>query len=91
MTPLSVVCESPSDADGLRRQLAGEMGFILPAVRIQDNLQINANSYVARVKEIEAGGYLGAHGALASASKACRTRFLSETTPEFSASGEGGP
>jgi flagellar biosynthesis protein FlhA len=40
---------------GLRRQLAGEMGFVLPAVRIQDNLQINANSYVVRVKEIEAG------------------------------------
>jgi flagellar biosynthesis protein FlhA len=39
----------------LRRQLAGEMGFILPAVRIQDNLQINANSYIVRVKEIEAG------------------------------------
>ncbi|WP_119301908.1 flagellar biosynthesis protein FlhA [Dongia deserti] len=39
----------------LRRQLASEMGFILPAVRIQDNLQINANSYVVRVKEIEAG------------------------------------
>ena len=39
----------------LRRQLAGEIGFVLPAVRIQDNLQINANSYVVRVKEIEAG------------------------------------
>jgi flagellar biosynthesis protein FlhA len=39
----------------LRRQLATEMGFILPAVRIQDNLQINANSYVMRIKEIEAG------------------------------------
>jgi flagellar biosynthesis protein FlhA len=39
----------------LRRQLAGEMGFILPAVRIQDNLQINANSYIMRIKEIEAG------------------------------------
>ncbi|MBI2254273.1 MAG: flagellar biosynthesis protein FlhA [Proteobacteria bacterium] len=39
----------------LRRQLAGEMGFILPAVRIQDNLQIQANSYVIRIKEIEAG------------------------------------
>lgn len=39
----------------LRRQLAGEMGFVLPAVRIQDNLQINANSYVIRIKEIEAG------------------------------------
>ncbi len=39
----------------LRRQLAGEIGFVLPAVRIQDNLQINANSYVVRIKEIEAG------------------------------------
>lgn len=39
----------------LRRQLAGEMGFILPAVRIQDNLQINANSYIIRIKEIESG------------------------------------
>jgi flagellar biosynthesis protein FlhA len=39
----------------LRRQLATEMGFVLPAVRIQDNLQINANSYIVRVKEIEAG------------------------------------
>ncbi len=40
---------------GLRRQLASDMGFIMPAVRIQDNLQLPANSYVIRVKEIEAG------------------------------------
>jgi flagellar biosynthesis protein FlhA len=40
---------------GLRRQLAGDMGFIMPAVRIQDNLQLPPNSYVLRVKEIEAG------------------------------------
>ncbi|MBI3420394.1 MAG: flagellar biosynthesis protein FlhA [Proteobacteria bacterium] len=40
---------------GLRRQLAGEMGFVLPAVRIQDNLQLAPNCYVIRVKEIEAG------------------------------------
>ncbi len=39
----------------LRRQLAQEAGFVLPAVRIQDNLQLPANSYVIRVKEIEAG------------------------------------
>jgi len=35
--------------------LAGDMGFIMPAVRIQDNLQLPPNSYVLRVKEIEAG------------------------------------
>ncbi len=40
----------------LRRQLAGELGFVMPAVRIQDNLQLQANSYIIRVKEIEAGG-----------------------------------
>lgn len=40
---------------GLRRQLAEEMGFILPAVRIQDNLQLSANTYVLRIKEVEAG------------------------------------
>ena len=39
----------------LRRQIAGEMGFVMPAVRIQDNLQLPANSYVIRVKEIESG------------------------------------
>ncbi len=40
---------------GLRKQLASEMGFIMPAVRIQDNLQLPPNSYVVRIKEIEAG------------------------------------
>jgi flagellar biosynthesis protein FlhA len=39
----------------LRRQMARDMGFVLPAVRIQDNLQLPANSYVVRIKEIEAG------------------------------------
>lgn len=41
---------------GLRRQLAEEMGFILPSVRIQDNLQLQANDYAVRIKEIYAGG-----------------------------------
>ena len=40
---------------GLRRQLAEDMGYILPSVRIQDNLQLPANTYVLRIKEIEAG------------------------------------
>jgi flagellar biosynthesis protein FlhA len=38
---------------GLRRQLANEMGFVMPSVRIQDNMQLPANTYVVRVKEIE--------------------------------------
>ncbi|WP_029007115.1 flagellar biosynthesis protein FlhA [Azospirillum halopraeferens] len=40
---------------GLRRQIAGEVGFVMPAVRIQDNLQLPPNVYVIRIKEIEAG------------------------------------
>jgi flagellar biosynthesis protein FlhA len=40
---------------GLRRQLAGEIGIIMPAVRIQDNLQLPPNTYLIRIKEIEAG------------------------------------
>ncbi len=39
----------------LRRQIAQDMGFIMPSVRIQDNMQLPANTYVIRVKEIEAG------------------------------------
>ncbi len=40
---------------GLRRAIAAEMGFVLPPVRIQDNMQLPADSYSIRVKEIEAG------------------------------------
>lgn len=39
----------------LRRQLAAEMGFVMPSVRILDNMQLTAQAYVMRVKEVEAG------------------------------------
>jgi len=39
----------------LRRQIASEMGFVMPSVRILDNIQLPANGYVIRVKEVEAG------------------------------------
>lgn len=39
----------------LRKQLAQEIGFVLPSVRIQDNIQLSPLSYVIRVKELEAG------------------------------------
>ena len=39
----------------LRRQLASEIGFVMPSVRIQDNMQLPANAYVLRVKEIDTG------------------------------------
>ena len=39
----------------LRRSLAIEMGFVMPAVRILDNVQLEANSYVLKIKEVDAG------------------------------------
>jgi flagellar biosynthesis protein FlhA len=32
------------------------MGFVMPAVRILDNVQLDANAYVIKIKEVEAGG-----------------------------------
>ena len=40
----------------LRRQLASDMGFVMPAVRILDNMQLPANDYIIKVKEVDAGG-----------------------------------
>lgn len=45
----------PDQIKALRRQLATDMGFVMPSVRIQDNLQLPATSYIVRIKEIEAG------------------------------------
>ena len=45
----------PHQIKALRRQLAAELGFVMPSVRIQDNIQLPANTYVVRLKEIEAG------------------------------------
>jgi flagellar biosynthesis protein FlhA len=39
----------------LRRSLAVEMGFVMPAVRLLDNVQLDANTYVIKIKEVEAG------------------------------------
>ncbi len=39
----------------LRRQLAQEMGFVMPAVRILDNMQLGANEYRIRIKEFDSG------------------------------------
>ena len=53
---------SPDGADrlteqikALRRALATEMGFVMPAVRILDNVQLDANTYAIKIKEVDAG------------------------------------
>ena len=39
----------------LRRQIASEMGFVMPSVRIIDNMALGSTDYVIRVKELQAG------------------------------------
>jgi len=45
----------PDQIRALRRQLAGELGFVMPSVRIQDNINLPADIYVVRLKELEIG------------------------------------
>lgn len=39
----------------LRRTLAAEYGFVMPSVRILDNMRLPAQGYCIRIKEMEAG------------------------------------
>ena len=59
---LSLVKEDENGSDrlteqikALRRQLATELGFVMPPVRILDNMQLEPNVYKVRIKEVEAG------------------------------------
>jgi flagellar biosynthesis protein FlhA len=59
---LSLVKEDDTGTDrlteqikALRRQLATELGFIMPPVRILDNMQLEPNEYRIRIKEVDAG------------------------------------
>jgi len=59
---LSLVKEDESGSDrlteqikALRRQLATELGFVMPPVRILDNMQLEPNDYMVKIKEVEAG------------------------------------
>jgi flagellar biosynthesis protein FlhA len=39
----------------LREQMANDLGFMLPPVRIHDNLQLEGKTYIIKVKEMEVG------------------------------------
>lgn len=39
----------------LRRQLAMDLGFVMPPVRILDNMQLEPNVYQVKIKEVNAG------------------------------------
>jgi flagellar biosynthesis protein FlhA len=45
----------PEQIKRLRRALATELGFVLPSVRIQDNVELDPYNYVFSLKEISAG------------------------------------
>jgi len=44
-----------SQIKNIRKQIASEVGFVMPAVRIQDNLQLDSNEYRIYIKEIDSG------------------------------------
>jgi flagellar biosynthesis protein FlhA len=39
----------------LRRSLASELGFVMPSVRLLDNVQIGSNDYIIKIKEVAVG------------------------------------
>ncbi len=39
----------------LRRALASDLGFVMPSIRIQDNMQLEANEYNIYIKEVKSG------------------------------------
>ena len=46
----------------IRRQLASDLGYILPPVRVTDNLSLRAREYVISLKGVEIARYELAHG-----------------------------
>ncbi len=59
---LEMVKEDANGADrlteqikALRRQLAMDLGFLMPPVRILDNIQLQPNEYCIKIKEVDAG------------------------------------
>ena len=47
----------------IRRQLAGELGFIVPVIRVRDNMNLQPNQYVIKIKgaDIASGELLADH------------------------------
>ena len=68
---------------GLRQQIATDLGFIMPSVRIKDNVQLEPNMYVVKVKDIEHGrGEIKPHQYLVMESRGGAIEIPGETTRE---------
>jgi flagellar biosynthesis protein FlhA len=70
----------------LRKQLALEMGFIVPAIHIRDNLKLNANRYSVILKGVEiANGelMLGHHMAIKTDEQVGKIKGIETKEPAF--------
>ncbi len=70
----------------LRKQLAAEMGFIIPSVHIRDNLQLKPNRYAVYLKGVEiASGELmmGHYLAITNDDKGAKIMGVKTTEPAF--------
>ncbi len=67
----------------LRRQIASEVGLLVPPIRIRDNMQLDANTYVVRIRDVEvARGQVVPGQLLAMDSGAATGKLLGEATTE---------
>ena len=70
----------------IRRQLATELGYIVPPVRVTDNLTLKAREYVISMKGVELARYELAHGcelAIHADDKAGKIEGLETREPAF--------
>ena len=71
---------------GIRRQLATELGYLMPAVRVTDNLNLQVREYVVLLKGAEIGRYelpLGCELAIPPAGGACPVPGSPTREPAF--------
>ena len=69
----------------LRRQLALEMGFVIPAIHIRDNLQLKPNQYSVILKgvEISRGELMPGHWLALTSDKTPRVKGIDTKEPAF--------
>jgi flagellar biosynthesis protein FlhA len=69
----------------LRRQLAQEMGFVIPAIHIRDNLQLKPNQYCVILKgvEIARGEMMPGHWLALTSDKAQKVKGIDTKEPAF--------
>ncbi len=69
----------------LRRQLAAEMGFVIPAIHIRDNLQLKPNQYTVILKgvEIARGELMPGHWLALTSDRTPRVKGIETKEPAF--------